>query len=97
MKQEIINFLDNMNIGYVALSILILIVSLLFLSKKKVNNSLREIYIILYVTLAWVVFYFFNDILNSIFDFKFLSVKLYLILLIIGNIAFVILLSCGEK
>ena len=90
MKQEIINFLDNMNIGYVALSILILIVSLLFLSKKKVNNTLREIYIILYVTLAWVGFYFFNDILNSIFDFKFLSVKLYLILLIIGNIIMII-------
>ena len=90
MKQEIINFLDNMNIGYVALSILILIVSLLFLSKKKVNNTLREIYIILYVTLAWVGFYFFNDILNSIFDFKFLSVKLYLILLIIGNIIMLI-------
>lgn len=90
MKQEIINFLDNMNIGYVALSILILIVSLLFLSKKRVNNTLREIYIILYVTLAWVGFYFFNDILNSIFDFKFLSVKLYLILLIIGNIIMLI-------
>lgn len=90
MKQEIINFLDNMNIGYVALSILILIVSLLFLSKKKVNNTLREIYIILYVTLAWIGFYFFNDILNSIFDFKFLSVKLYLILLIIGNIIMLI-------
>ena len=90
MKQEIINFLDNMNIVYVALSILILIVSLLFLSKKKVNNTLREIYIILYVTLAWVGFYFFNDILNSIFDFKFLSVKLYLILLIIGNIIMLI-------
>lgn len=90
MKQNIMNFLDSMNISYVTLSILVLIVSLLFLSKKKVNSVIKEFYIIVYVSVAWIGFYFLNDPLNTIFNFKFLSIKLYLILLIIGNIIMLI-------
>lgn len=97
MKQEIINFLSNINIYYVLFSILFLIVTLLFLSKKKINSILKQMYIILYVSLAWIGFYYLNDMFNSIFSLKYLSVKLYLILLIIGNIIMLITINKNIK
>ena len=86
MISEINTFIHNINIGYATLSILFLIVSLLFLYKKGVSKILVEFILILYVCLGWVLFYFTNDILNEIFSLRYLSVKLYLVLLIVSNI-----------
>lgn len=97
MFQEIINFISNINIGYVIFIALFLIVSLLFLNENKVNNILKEIYIIIYITISWIGFYYLNDILNSIFLLKYLSVKLYLILLIIGNMIMLITINKNMK
>ena len=86
MISEINTFIHNINIGYATLSILFLIVSLLFLYKKGVSKIFVEFILILYVCLGWALFYFTNDILNEIFSLRYLSVKLYLVLLIVGNI-----------
>ena len=83
MNIGIINFINNVNVSYVVLCLLFLIVSLLFFSKRCVNGIIMDAIIILLVAIEWAGFIYFNDILNSIFDFSFLSVKLYLILLII--------------
>lgn len=93
MKQEIINFINQMNISYVALSILFLIASLLFLKKKNVNDIIAQMIIIILVSVAWLGFIYLNDILNTIFALSFLSVKSYLILLIIGNIIMLITIN----
>ena len=86
MISEINTFIHNINIGYATLSILFLIVSLLFLYRKGVSKIFVEFILILYVCLGWTLFYFTNDILNEIFSLRYLSVKLYLVLLIVGNI-----------
>lgn len=97
MMQEIKMFVNNINMGYAALSILFLIASLLFLYKKKINSIILEMIMILYVSIAWVGFYFLNDIFNSIFSLKFLSVKLYLILLIVGNMIMLVTINFKIK
>ena len=90
MRQAIINFLCNINLGYMFLSLLFLVVILLFLSNKKINSIIIQMCMILYIVIAWIGFYYLNDIFNSIFDLKYLSVKLYLILLVIGNMIMLI-------
>lgn len=90
MKEVLINFINNMNIGYILISTLLLISSLIFMKKKNINKLLVEIFIILYVIILWIGFFLFNDTLNSIFKLTYFSIKSYLILLIIGNIIMLI-------
>ena len=97
MIKEIIKFISNVNISYIILSLLFLIVSLLFLRKKNANSLVKEYYIIMYVSIAWIILFFTNDILNQIFKLNYLSVKLYLLLLIIGNIIMLITINKDIK
>ena len=93
MIKEIIKFTENANISYIILFILLLIVLLLFLRKKNTNFLVKESCIIIYTSLAWIIFYFTNDILNEIFRLQFLSIKLYLVVLIISNIIMLITIN----
>ena len=86
MREQIINFISNINLGYTSLIILLFIASLLFLSQKRINTTLKELFIIVYTIISWLGFYYLNDLLNTIFSLKYFSIKLYLVLLIIGNI-----------
>ncbi|MBR3162035.1 MAG: hypothetical protein IKF19_04825 [Bacilli bacterium] len=90
MKNEIFNFLGNVNIAFVSLIVVSFILSSLFLFEKKRSLYLKELYIILFVIVSWVCFYFFNDKLNSIFKLEYLNIKSYLLLLIIVNIITII-------
>lgn len=86
MKEQVINFLNNINLGYLSLVIILFIVSFIFLSNKGINKFFIELFIIVYVLISWIGFYYLNDVFNIIFELKYLDVKLYLILLIVGNI-----------
>ncbi len=86
MREQVVNFLNNINLGYLSLVITLFIVSFIFLHNKGINKFFMELFIIVYVLISWIGFYYLNDIFNLVFDLKYLDVKLYLILLIIGNI-----------
>ena len=90
MKNDIITFLANVNIAFVSLVIISFILSFLFFTKKKKSLYLKEIYILFFVVVAWICFYFFNDIFNSIFKLYYFNVKTYLLLLIIVNVITII-------
>ena len=95
MYNEIIAFITNINPSFIISSLLFLIVTLLFLHKKNANNLIKEYIAIVYIIIMWGIFYFINDKLNDIFKLNYLSIKLYLILLIIGNI--IMLITINKK
>ena len=97
MGNELVNFLTNINLCFVSLTIIVFILSFLFLSKKKVNSFLKRLYIIIYVILSWLCFYFFNDVFNEIFNLSYFSVKAYLLLLIIVNIITIVNINFVKK
>ena len=86
MREQVVNFLNNINLGYLSLVIILFIVSFIFLSNKGINKFFIELFIIVYVLISWIGFYYLNDVFNIVFQLKYLDVKLYLILLIVGNI-----------
>ena len=90
MREQVVNFLNNINLGYLSLVITLFIVSFIFLHNKGINKFFMELFIIVYVLISWIGFYYLNDIFNLVFDLKYLDVKLYLILLIIGILLIII-------
>ena len=90
MKNDIINFVNNINIVLLSLIIISFILSHLFLYKRKISFFLYRVYLIVFVTIAWICFWFFNDRFNDIFKFNYLNIKTYLLLLIIVNIITII-------
>ena len=90
---QLTQFINNINLYYIALILTILIASLLFLVPRAKHGITIEFYLIVFTTISWYGFYLFNDILNSIFSLSYLSIKAYLILLIIGNVITIVTLN----
>ena len=86
----IINFISNINLCLLSMIIVVFILSLLFLFRKKVSDKVLNIYIIMYVIFSWIVIYYFNDIINSIFSLNYFDIRSYLLLLVIVNIITII-------
>ena len=86
----IINFISNINLCLLSMIIVVFILSLLFLFRKKVSDKILNIYIIMYVIFSWIVIYYFNDIINSIFSLNYFDIRSYLLLLVIVNIITII-------
>ena len=97
MMSEVIKFIANINIAYVSLVMVLFILSSFFMSYKKVNLYLRELYIVLFVILSWIGFYFFNDVINDIFKFSYYNIRSYLLLLIVVNIITIININYVKK
>lgn len=97
MKNEIINFLSNVNYAFVSLVFVSFVLSFLFLCKRKVSLYLKEIYIVFFASIAWIGFYLYNDIFNKIFELNYFNVKLYLLLLIIGNVITIVNINFVKK
>jgi hypothetical protein len=96
MILEIRDFINNINMGYVILMILFLIVSLLFLLKKK-NILNFKLFLLGYFVLFGGGLLKLNDLFNNIFKLNYLSVKLYLVLLIIGNVIMLVSINFEIK
>lgn len=90
---QLTQFINNINLYYISLVLTILIASLLFLVPRIKHGITIEFYLIVFTTISWYGFYLFNDILNSIFSLSYLSIKTYLILLIIGNVITIVTLN----
>ena len=93
MIQEIIKNISNINYSYIITSILFLITSILLLNEKKINNYIKIFYIIIYILISILGLYYTNDILNYIFNLKYLSIKLYLFILLIINTIMLVTLN----
>lgn len=80
---DIVKLISNINIPLVVLDILFLIISFLFLNKKKCSNRIKDLFVIIYTLINLFLFSYFNSMFQSVFTLKFLSVKTYLILVLI--------------
>lgn len=90
---SIFNIISNLKFIYLLLIIFIMIISNIILEKKEVNSNYRYLINgIVLITLGLMVNYL-NDIINGIFNLNYLSVKLYIIILIITNIITIITLK----
>lgn len=84
--KEIINIFSNINICFLILDILLFIVLLLFTRQHNLSRLKQLILIALYIVANIFLFNYLNTIIQDIFALKYLSVKTYLIILIITNI-----------
>ena len=71
---------------YVVLNILLLVVLVLFLKKKQINKQVRLSILGVAIFISLVMFSYLNGIVSSIFQLKYLSVKTYLVVVIISNL-----------
>ena len=83
--QGLTEIFKTINISYVVLMFSFFIAFLTFIYKHKLNTKYLNTYIIIFVAVMWILFFLLNDTLNLIFSFNFLSVRLYLFLVIIIN------------
>ena len=75
----------SINPCYLILIILFFVVSMIFMGKKKISSSHKMIFTISYCLLGIMTFSYVNGIISSIFQLKYLSVKTYLIVVVIVN------------
>lgn len=81
----ILNFISNINICYLMLKVLFLIASFVFLKDKSITKQQKWILLGVYLLITVISFSYFNGIVSSIFQLKYLNAKLYLIMLVIAN------------
>lgn len=94
---KIIEYLKNINIFLVVLDILFLIVSFLFLNKRKCSEKRKDLFVVIYTLINVLLFSYLNNIFQSIFTLKYLSVKLYLGVLVISLIIFLFTFNFSKK
>lgn len=93
--KNIIDFIMNINGFYLVLNILEIIVLNIFLVSKKVEKKKRIIINVVAIIIEILLFNWLNGIINSIFDLKYLSMKLYLLLVIAVNV--IVLITINKK
>lgn len=81
-----LKILSNSKIFYLVLIILIISVINIVLSKKKINSNYKYLINGISLILISLITTYYKDIVDTIFNLKYLSIKLYMIVLIIVNI-----------
>ena len=81
-----LNILSNSKIFYLVLIILIISIINIILSKKKINSNYKYLINGISLILISLITTYYKDIIDTIFNLKYLSIKLYMIILIIVNI-----------
>lgn len=85
---EIMRYVSNINIMLVVLDISFLIVSFLFFNKRKCSSRVKDGFVIVYTLVNLFLFSYFNSMFQSIFTLKYLSVKGYLVVVLMTLIIF---------
>lgn len=84
--KEVINFIKDINGCYLVLNILFLICLYLYLKNNKVSKLKKRIIFITFLLINIITFPYFNGVIQSIFRLKYLSVKMYLLVVAITNL-----------
>ena len=82
----IINFIKEINICYVILNLLLLIDLKFYLQTKSIQKRYKNLILLMALTVSIIFFSYGNGLIISIFDLKYLSVKIYLLSVIATNI-----------
>lgn len=85
---QITEWIQDINLCYFIFVCLSIIVLNIYLKRFQAQKSLKWIINIVYLIIHVLTFNYFNGILNNIFDLSYLSVKLYLIIIVITNCIF---------
>lgn len=83
---QIVKLIPNLKIFYLALIILTMIIINIILNKSKINSNYKYLINGISLIILATISNYLNDIIDSIFNLDFISVKLYIIILIIINI-----------
>ena len=75
----------TINPCYLILEILFWIVVMLFMDKKNLEKKYKVIFTIVYFLISILTFSYINGLIINIFKLKYLSVKTYLIVIVIVN------------
>ena len=81
-----LDILLNSKIFYLILIILIMSIINIILAKKKINSNYKYLINGISLILISLITTYYKDIIDTIFNLKYLSIKLYMIILIIVNI-----------
>lgn len=92
---ELLKYINDVNILLVVLDILFLIISFLFLNKRDVSPRGKDIFVIIYTLINLFLFSYVNSMFQSIFTLKYLSVRTYLIVVLIS--LFIFLYTFNKK
>ena len=81
-----LRLLSNPKLFYLILIILIMSMINIILSKRKINSNYKYLINGISLILISLIITYYKDIVDTIFNLKYLSIKLYMIILIIVNI-----------
>ena len=95
MIKEIIYIIKSINTSYIITSILSIISTIIFLKKKEISKNKSIIIILLEVLILLYCIFIVNDPLNKIFKLQYISLRLYILILIITNI--ITLITINKK
>ena len=93
----ILEFIPNLKILYLILIILVMAIINIILYKKNINSNYKYLINGISLILISLITNYLKDYLNGIFNLNFLSVKFYLIILIITNIIFLLTIKRNIK
>ena len=85
--------LKDINIYLVILDLLFLIVSFLFLNKRKVKTRTKDIFVMSYTLINLLLFTYINELFNNIFSLNYISVKVYLITILLSYVIYLITIN----
>lgn len=91
------DFFKDINICYLILNILLLIVTYIYLNYKKISKNRSIILLFCLFMIICLSFSYFNNIINSIFDLKYLSIKGFLVVFAITDIIVLITINKNIK
>ena len=94
---NLLQTIKDINIYLIILDILFLIVSFLFLNKRKVSIRTKDIFVMSYTLINLLLFSYLNELLSNIFSFEFISVKLYLITILLSYVIYLITINKSFK
>lgn len=83
---NILNLLLNSKIFYLIIIILIMTIINIILSKSKINGNYKYLINGISLILISIITSYYKDIVDAIFNLKYLSIKLYMFILVIVNI-----------
>lgn len=92
-----LEFISNLKILYLILIILVMAIINIILYKKNINSNYKYLINGISLILISLITNYLKDYLNGIFNLNFLSVKFYLIILIITNIILLITIKNNIK
>lgn len=85
---NILKYVGDVNILLVVLDILFLTVSFLYFNKKGYSERVKDLFVVGYTLINLFLFTYFNSIFQGLFTFKYLSIKIYLIIVVVSLIIF---------